>query len=88
MANGFLDGLAGEARAQGAPALAVHWGAWSAIGMVAENRAVRAAMERSGYGLVRPAAGLAALTRVIALCDCSTSHLPGAQVGDQGEVLG
>ena len=50
----------------GLTASTAQWGAWAAIGMVATNTAVHRAMQRSGVGMLQPAAGLAAMHALLA----------------------
>ena len=49
----------------GLSSTSVQWGAWAAIGMVADNAAVQRAMLRSGVGMVQPLQGLATLKQVL-----------------------
>ncbi|GFZ92541.1 type I polyketide synthase [Okeania sp. KiyG1] len=52
-ANGFLDGLVHYRRAMGLPALSIHWGPISQVGMAAESGAdVRA--QKYGVGSITP----------------------------------
>ena len=52
-----LDGV------QGCPTASVNWGAWAGAGMAA--RAGVGRMERLGFGLINPSAGVAALGRLL-----------------------
>lgn len=60
-ANAFLDGLAGQRRTEGLPALSINWGPWAAIGLAAaqDNRGARLA--NHGLGSLTPAEGIDAL---------------------------
>ena len=57
----------------GLASTSVQWGAWAAIGMVAENAAVQRAMLRSGIGMVQPLQGLATLKHVLLSGSASAS---------------
>ena len=73
-ANTFLDAFAAFRRAQGLPALALDWGAWSEIGAAAElMRQSQAELVARGLGAMAPSAGIAALAGLIGQ--------PTAQVG-------
>jgi len=63
-ANAFMDALAARRRAQGRPALTINWGAWSETGAAAE-RGVTARMRDSGFGVIPPRLGIAALEAAI-----------------------
>jgi hypothetical protein len=43
----------------------VQWGAWAAVGMAAASAAALARIQRSGMGVIQPAAGLQALRRLL-----------------------
>ena len=60
-ANASLDAAAAAATAAGTPTVAIQWGAWSDLGMVAHSDAVGRAMRRAGLAPLAPAAGLSAL---------------------------
>lgn len=59
-ANAFLDALAAFRRAQGLPAMAINWGAWADIGMVARS-AYDSQLDRRGMARIAPAEGMATL---------------------------
>lgn len=59
-ANAFLDTLAAYRRAQGLPAMAVNWGAWAEIGMVARGGPNKQ-LDTRGMGRIAPAQGMAIL---------------------------
>lgn len=63
-ANAELGALAARASDRGLPVLSVQWGAW-VVGMAARSPALLARLDRIGVGLVRPAAGLRALQRLL-----------------------
>ena len=52
---------------------AVQWGAWGATGMASANAAALARIQRSGMGVIAPAAGLAALRAVLS---SANAHSP------------
>jgi acyl transferase domain-containing protein/acyl carrier protein len=64
-ANAFLDALAWHRRAQGLPALSINWGAFSDVGLAAqqENRGER--LSRRGFGALSPDEGLEVLARLL-----------------------
>ncbi|KFE58867.1 type I polyketide synthase [Hyalangium minutum] len=63
--NAFLDALAHHRRAQGAPALSIHWGPWE-VGMMARlDERLRKRAAGRGWGVLSVAQGLQALDRVI-----------------------
>ena len=45
--------------------VSVQWGAWSGVGMAANNAAAMARIRKSGMGLVSPKKGLQALIEVL-----------------------
>ena len=57
-ANSVLDARAAAMQSCGLPGLTVQWGAWASVGMAAQSAAVLARIERSGMGVIKPAAGL------------------------------
>jgi acyl transferase domain-containing protein/aryl carrier-like protein len=63
-ANAFLDGLAGYRRSLELPALSIHWGTWSEVGLAAAqaNRGARLAL--SGIEGFSPREGIEALEHV------------------------
>ncbi len=60
--------------AQGVSALSVNWGAWAGSGMAEKADIER--MERQGFGTLQPAAGVAAMARML-------SGLATAAIGPQ-----
>jgi acyl carrier protein len=64
-ANAFLDGLAWHRRALGLPALSINWGAFSEVGLAAqqENRGER--LGKRGFGAISPEEGLEALAGLL-----------------------
>ena len=60
-ANVCLDGLASCERAQGRNAVSVGWGPWAQVGM-ASTEAVSKRLRASGFGMISPWQGLAALS--------------------------
>eukprot|EP00775_Hariotina_reticulata_P007135 gene7135-7350_t len=70
-ANASLDGLATQLAASGVPAVSVQWGAWAGGGMAAADAQTAARVERMGMSLISPAAGLAALERVLGQLDAA-----------------
>ena len=63
-ANAFLDALAWHRRARGLAAVSIDWGAFSDVGLAAQQgRGQRLA--QSGMRLLSPAQGLDALTRIV-----------------------
>ena len=65
-ANAALDTGAASSQAAGRPAVALQWGAWSSIGMVATSDAVGRAMWRGGLPPLAPADALRALAHAVA----------------------
>eukprot|EP00879_Flechtneria_rotunda_P014304 GHRR01014944.1.p1 GENE.GHRR01014944.1~~GHRR01014944.1.p1 ORF type:complete len:677 (+),score=280.93 GHRR01014944.1:73-2031(+) len=63
-ANAALDEHAAIGLRQGLPAFSIRWGAWAGAGMAATD-VVKAKVAALGMGLVQPAAGLAALERLL-----------------------
>jgi acyl transferase domain-containing protein/acyl carrier protein len=59
-ANGLLEAVALDRHARGAPALAVHWGAFAEVGMAAQTGIGERLAQRGVVGM-RPADGLRAL---------------------------
>jgi acyl transferase domain-containing protein len=64
-ANAFLDGLAHVRRASRLPALSVNWGAWTGVGMGARFAREHAENARDTDHAFSPAAGIAALERLM-----------------------
>jgi acyl carrier protein len=64
-ANAGLDALARWRCAQGLPAMAIDWGAWTEIGQAARKQAADGLAQR-GVGSITPAAGLAVLQHLFA----------------------
>lgn len=73
--NAALNVVALRHRHAGVCVCTVEWGAWDVVGMVADNAAVRAAMVRSGLGLLRPEAGLTAFARAVTGASASNRDL-------------
>lgn len=71
--NAFLDALARLRRADGEPALAIDWGRWSEIGMVAGD-AER--LSREGFDPITPDDGMAILFDLIATDRSQIAVLP------------
>ena len=44
---------------------ALQWGAWASVGMAADSPAILAHVARTGLGIVLPAIGLSALSRIM-----------------------
>ncbi len=68
-ANAFLDALAQERARRGLPALAVAWGAWSEVGLVAGRAGLGGPggrLTERGLGSMPPALGVRALERLLA----------------------
>ena len=74
-ANAYLDALAHHRRSRGQPGLSINWGAWSEVGAAARQGVLAQAADR-GLGVIDPAAGLAALERVIGLGQAQVAVLP------------
>ena len=76
-ANAFLDGLAQQRRSRGLPTLAINWGAWNEVGIVATAAACRRTCRAGGdrFGLRAGRAGasltLGAAQMVVAPSDWS-----------------
>jgi len=64
-ANNFIDGLAARRRADGLPATAVNWGAWSEVGGAA-RLGLMSVLERFGLAPISPSEGMVCLERLIA----------------------
>jgi acyl transferase domain-containing protein/acyl-CoA synthetase (AMP-forming)/AMP-acid ligase II/acyl carrier protein/phospholipid N-methyltransferase len=62
-ANAWLDAFAHDRRAQGAPALAIDWGRWSQVGMVA---AEGERLSAQGFDAIEPDAGTDLLFELLA----------------------
>jgi NADP-dependent 3-hydroxy acid dehydrogenase YdfG len=87
-ANAALDSLAGSMRQRGEAAVSVQWGAWAGAGMAANDAQTAARVERTGMGLLAPAAGLAALAGVLAgLQGSAGGAVPGGGSGAARAVL-
>lgn len=67
-ANGFLDGLVHYRRALGLPALSIHWGPISEVGMAAESGADIMA-QKYGVGSITPTQVLESLERLMSGTD-------------------
>jgi acyl transferase domain-containing protein/NADPH:quinone reductase-like Zn-dependent oxidoreductase/NAD(P)-dependent dehydrogenase (short-subunit alcohol dehydrogenase family)/acyl carrier protein len=59
-ANSFMDTMAAARQSAGLPALSVNWGAWSGAG-AAVDRGVTERARETGYGVIDPRGGFAAL---------------------------
>jgi NAD(P)-dependent dehydrogenase (short-subunit alcohol dehydrogenase family)/acyl carrier protein len=65
-ANAFMDALAHDRRARGLPALSINWGAWAEVGMAtALDERDKRRLQRSGFGLIAPHAGLQMLAQLL-----------------------
>ena len=64
-ANGLLDGLVAQRRAQGLPATGINFGPWAEGGM-ASSEAVRANLGAQGLMPLEPSAALSAVAEVVA----------------------
>ncbi len=65
-ANAFLDQLALHRRALGLPGQAIQWGAWSEVGMAAEEGEVlEGRLTSAGLGSLTPDQGIRALARLV-----------------------
>ena len=65
-ANAFMDALAHDRRARGLPALSINWGAWAEVGMAAAlDERDKRRLQRSGFGLIAPHAGLQMLAQLL-----------------------
>lgn len=65
-ANAFLDMLAHVDGARGSRTLSVNWGAWSEVGMAAEQGSrLETALERWGMEMLSPAVGIDALEHLL-----------------------
>jgi len=73
-ANAALDAAAASLQACGVSAVSVQWGAWAGAGMAANNPVVARKVASLGMAMLQPAAGLAALERLL-----STSVLPSSR---------
>ena len=65
-ANAFLDQFALWRRGRDLPGQAIAWGAWSGVGMAAEDRdRIAGTLEAAGVGWMRPEQGIEALSRLV-----------------------
>ena len=64
-ANAFLQGLAAKRRAEGRPALVVHWGALSDAGHVADHAEIASLLESRGLGGMTAAESTVALGQIM-----------------------
>jgi len=55
----------------------VQWGAWTSVGMAAQTAAVLARIERSGMGVLKPAAGLKLLHAMLTNSGQSAAQVRG-----------
>ena len=53
----------------------MQWGAWASLGMAAQSTAVLARIERSGMGVIKPAAGLKLLQAMLRSSGQSTAQV-------------
>ena len=74
-ANAFLDGLAAHRRRKGLPALSIHWGPWSTVGLAAQGDRVDR-LTAQGIASLEPERGLAAFDRVIAADRATVAVMP------------
>ncbi|MGH3929850.1 MAG: SDR family NAD(P)-dependent oxidoreductase, partial [Pseudonocardiaceae bacterium] len=73
--NAFVDALAHHRRALGQPAIAINWGLWASIGIVA-RMAGKAQLVESGQIEITPRLGLAALDRILRLNPAQIAAMP------------
>ncbi|WP_433618875.1 type I polyketide synthase [Dactylosporangium sp. CA-139114] len=69
--NAYLDALAERRRAQGRPAIAVAWGAWTESGMFADG--AQDQLRRLGLDGMEPATAIAGLQRALDLADTTVT---------------
>lgn len=65
-ANGFLDALAEYRISRGTPGLALAWGAWAEVGLLARNPDLVGALAERGLGALPTATGLNAVRSLVA----------------------
>lgn len=64
-ANTMLDALAARRRAEGLPGLAIAWGPWAEVGLVAERVAQQQRQDVGGIRVIRPAFGVQLFERML-----------------------
>jgi myxalamid-type polyketide synthase MxaE and MxaD len=64
-ANAFLDALAWHRRALGLPALGINWGAFSEVGLAAQQENRGARLANRGFGAITPEEGLEVLAHLL-----------------------
>ncbi|MFK4043176.1 SDR family NAD(P)-dependent oxidoreductase [Nonomuraea wenchangensis] len=64
-ANGFLDALAEHRVARGAPGLALAWGAWTEVGLLARRPELASALAARGMRPLSTVTGLLAVRRLV-----------------------
>eukprot|EP00883_Tetradesmus_obliquus_P011533 jgi/Sobl393_1/4315/SZX67650.1 len=90
-ANAVLDGWALAGRRQGTAVSSIQWGAWASAGMA--SAAVKERLTRLGQGVLKPAAGLAALAAALRASAglaslASISPMPGGSAAAVGALAG
>lgn len=63
-ANGFLDGLANYRRARSLPCQSINWGAWSAVGILRDEKRLEFVLSR-GYEKILPADGFSTMSILV-----------------------
>jgi acyl transferase domain-containing protein/acyl carrier protein len=74
-ANAFLDALAHDRRARGAPAVSINWGPWAEIGAAASAE-LGVRMVSHGMGLMSPDEGIQALDAILRRSPVQIGVLP------------